>query len=156
VPNSPKDILALQVLASYALNDRRWDDAGRLLQQILVLDPNNAVALNNAAWAKLHAGDTAGARSYAQRAYYLAPSPETEDTLGWTLARNGQTATALTLLQQAAAAKPKSDILYHYAVALQAEGHPKDARAALEHALADAKPFDERPDAQSLLARIPE
>ncbi|MEJ0048496.1 MAG: tetratricopeptide repeat protein [Rhodospirillales bacterium] len=56
VPNSPKDVTALQVLASYALNDHRWDDAGKLLKQIMVLDPNNPVALNNAAWAVLHSG----------------------------------------------------------------------------------------------------
>jgi cellulose synthase operon protein C len=156
LPKDPKDVTALQVLASYALNDRRWYDASRMLDQVLVFDPNNPIALNNAAWTKLHAGDTAAALGYAQRAYFLTPSPETEDTLGWMLAKSSQTAKALPLLEQAAAAKPKSDILYHYAYALQAEGHTKDAKAALQHALADAKPFDERSDAQAMLAGLPQ
>jgi tetratricopeptide (TPR) repeat protein len=114
------------------------------------------VALNNAAWTKLHAGDKAAALGYAQRAYFLSPSAETEDTLGWLLEQNGQSPKALTLLEQAATAKPAPEILYHYAVALQAEGHGKDARAALVKSLASKASFDERGDAQALLDKLPQ
>jgi len=119
------------------------------------VDHLNPVALNNAAWTRLHAGDSAGALNYAQRAYFLAPGAETEDTLGWLLVKNNNSERGLQLLQQSAAARPKGDIMYHYGVALHAQGHDKDARAAVQRALADKNPFDERPDAEALLAKLP-
>lgn len=155
VARDPKDVNSLQVLASMALSEHRWDDASRLLDQILAVDHLNPVALNNAAWTRLHAGDSAGALNYAQRAYFLAPGAETEDTLGWLLVKNNNSERGLQLLQQSAAARPKGDIMYHYGVALHAQGHDKDARAAVQRALADKNPFDERPDAEALLAKLP-
>lgn len=150
----PKDPAVRQFLAADALQDGRWQDAGKWLDQILALQPDNAIALNNAAWVRLRVGDKAAARTDALRAYFLAPSPDTEDTLGWMLIQAGQGAQAEPLLHQAAAARPKSDILYHYAVALQAGGKPDDARAALIKALVDPMPFDGRADAAALLAKL--
>jgi tetratricopeptide (TPR) repeat protein len=84
------------------------------------------------------------------RAYYLAPGPETQDTLGWTLLKKGDAAMSLKLLEQAAAAKPSPAIMYHYASALQANGRNRDALAAIDESLGKKDEFDERPDAEKL------
>jgi hypothetical protein len=84
------------------------------------------------------------------RAYYLAPGPETQDTLGWTLLKKGDAAMSLQLLEQAAAAKPSPTIMYHYAAALQASGRSHDALAAIEESLSKKDDFDERSDAEKL------
>jgi len=140
----PDDVPALQVLASLAIAAHRLDDAGGWLAKILYVQPDNPVALNNAAWVKLSEGDLAAAHALAQRAYIIAPGPETQDTLGWTVARQGDTATALPLLQQAAAHDPDQTVLYHEAFALNAAGRADTARAALDRALGDPRDFDDR------------
>ena len=100
-------------------------------------------------------GDAAGATAYAKRAYYLSPAPETQDTLGWIMAKGGDTAGALPLLEQAASVKPSPQILYHYAVALNGQGRKLDAKAALDKALASKTPFDDRGAAATLRASLP-
>lgn len=143
----------LQILAGLALTDHRSADAENYLSRVLTLRPSDATALNNMAWVKFGEGDLKAAHGYAIRAYYLAPGPETQDTLGWAELRLGQAPMALTLLEQSAQAKPTPGILYHYAVALQANGRTRDARAAVDRALT-AKSFIERPDAEKLQAQL--
>jgi putative PEP-CTERM system TPR-repeat lipoprotein len=150
----PDSLNAQRVLASLALNAHRPQEAEQRLARVLAARPGDPAALNNMAWVKLENGDPAAARSYAQRAYYLAPGAETEDTLGWIIASHGDTATALPLLQQAAALKPTPQILYHYAYALNGQSRPRDAREALDKALDSRAPFDERGDAEKLRAKI--
>jgi putative PEP-CTERM system TPR-repeat lipoprotein len=154
IATHPDEYTALQVLAALAINDHRMDDAGHLLDRVLKLRPADSVALNNMAWVQLDRNDPQGAHNFAMRAYYLAPGPETQDTLGWTLLKTDQPAAAVALLEQAAAARPTPAILYHYAAALKASGRPADARAAIDRALADKKSFDERPDAEKLQAGL--
>jgi len=148
------DVVALQFAASDALVARRMDDAAARLAQILALQPNNPVALNNMAWVKISAHDLPAALHLAQRAYYLQPGPETEDTLGWVLHNQGQAANALPLLYEAATATPTDSILYHYAASLHANGHNEDARAAIARALKDGKPFTEIEDARALQKQL--
>lgn len=150
----PNDILSRQDLASDALQGHRMQEADRLLQEILAKQPANGVALNNMAWTRLDRNDLAGARDAAQRAYYLEPTAETEDTLGWVLSRQGELEQAQILLAQAAGAKPSSTILYHYAATLAAAGHAADAKAALARALAAKEAFDERAEAEALQKRL--
>jgi putative PEP-CTERM system TPR-repeat lipoprotein len=150
----PDDYTALQVLSTMAITDHRDQEADQLLNRVLKLRPADSVALNNLAWVKLGENDAAAASSYALRAYYLAPGPETQDTLGWALLKLNQPSKALTLLEQAAAAKFTSGIMYHYAAALQANGRKRDAQAAVDRALADTTPFAERADAEKLRAQL--
>jgi putative PEP-CTERM system TPR-repeat lipoprotein len=150
----PDDVPALELLSSIAVMDHRLDDAAPLLERVLKLRPNNAPALNNMAWVRLQHGDAKGAKAYAMRAFYLAPGPETQDTLGWTIDRLGQAGAAVTLLEQSAAVRPTPSILYHYAAALYDTGRKTDAKAAVDKALAGGKPFDERKDAEALQAKV--
>jgi len=150
----PDDVAALEVLSSIAILDHRLGDAGPLLDRILKLRPNNAPALNNLAWVRLQHGDMAAAKTYAMRAFYLAPGPETQDTLGWTIDRLGQASEAVTLLEQSAAVRPTPSILYHYAAALYDAGRKSDAKAAVDKSLSSNTPFDERKDALALQAKV--
>jgi thioredoxin-like negative regulator of GroEL len=70
------------------------------------------------------------------------------------MASRGETARALPLLSQAVAMKPSQPILYHYAFVLAAQGRPREAREALDKALADTKAFDERGEAEKLRAKV--
>ena len=145
---------AQRVLAAMALAAHRNQEAGERLGHVLAAQPADASALNNLAWVKLADGDAAAAFGYAQRAYYLSPGAETEDTLGWVMAARGDTAGAVKLLEQAAAMKPSPPILYHYAFALNAQARPREAREALDKALASKAPFEERPEAEKLNAKL--
>jgi putative PEP-CTERM system TPR-repeat lipoprotein len=151
----PDAAAAQDVLASEALVAHRNQEAASRLTRVLAARPSDAAALNNMAWVKLLDGDAAGAVPFAKRAYYLAPSAETEDTLGWILVTRGDTAGALPLLQQAASVKPSPQIMYHYAVALNGQGRARDAKEALDKALGDKAAFDGRPDAEALRAKLP-
>jgi putative PEP-CTERM system TPR-repeat lipoprotein len=150
----PDAIGAQRVLAAAAITAHRNDEAAARLDRVLAVAPGDPAALNNMAWVKLETGDTATAATLAQRAYYLSPGAETQDTLGWIMASRGETARALPLLSQAVAMKPSQPILYHYAFVLAAQGRPREAREALDKALADTKAFDERGEAEKLRAKV--
>jgi tetratricopeptide (TPR) repeat protein len=146
----PDDVRALQLLGSLAIASHRLDEAGYWLDRVMDVQHDNAVALNNRAWVKLSEGDLATARQLAQRAWFIAPGPDTLDTLGWVIARQGDAVTALPLLQQAAAGKPEQAVLYHEAFALHAVGRTDDARSAIDRALGDPGHFDDRAAALNL------
>ena len=151
----PDDAAVQRILGSAALEQHHVQEAGDRLARVLAVNPGDAASLNNLAWVKLLNGDNAGAAACARRAYYLSPGPETEDTLGWIMIKGGDTAGALPLLEQAAGAKPSPQILYHYAVALNGQGRGRDAKAALDKALAGTAPFDDRAAAEALHAKLP-
>ncbi|MBV9777529.1 MAG: tetratricopeptide repeat protein, partial [Acetobacteraceae bacterium] len=97
--------------------------------------------------------DNPQARPLAERAYLLAPNPQSADTLGWILARGGDPARALALLRQAATSGDPR-IAYHLAVALNDLGQKEDA-AKLLSKVADAPgDFTEKTDARALLSRL--
>ena len=87
----------------------------------------------------------------AQRAYLLAPSAQTADTLGWILVQQSKADRGAALLRRAAALQPGDQtIQYHLAAALQATGHHDDAVRVLDTLLAKPGEFDDRDAAQRL------
>jgi len=91
----------------------------------------------------------------AQRAYLLAPSGETSDTLGWIMTKQGAAAEALPLLQNASLQRPNDKtVKFHLATALNAAGKRDEAAQALEPILNDNAEFDDRSAAKALLDRI--
>jgi putative PEP-CTERM system TPR-repeat lipoprotein len=148
------DVEALELLASIDIATSQQDDASRWLDQVLQRHPNDVVALNDSAWIDLMQGNLPQARAHAQCAYTLAATPETADTLGWIIARQGDTATALPLLQQAVGTGASQASLYHEAFVLQKAGRTNDARVALDEALSEPSPFEERRDAEALRAQL--
>ena len=147
----PDDVTATQALASLDLQNRRFDEAERGLTAVLAKQPNDPTALNNLAWLYQRRSDPR-ARELANKAFLLAPGPQSADTLGWILVSQGSPADGLSLLRQAAE-QLRNDpaVLYHFAVALNASGQRDDAIRVLT-ALVNAKgEFDDKPAASKLL-----
>jgi putative PEP-CTERM system TPR-repeat lipoprotein len=158
---APRDAAALGMRAALDLQDGRLEAAIGQLDTLVDLAPEDAVALNNLAWAlaqRSGAADLPRARDLALRAHFLRPAPETAGTLGWVLARNGEAPQAVPLLRQATARRPGAAVdpgaAYRLAFALEAAGQRAEARDVLEPVLADAAPFPERAEAERLLASL--
>ncbi len=152
----PQDWQVRTVLGDYELNVAHHPDQGIAeLKQAVSENPQNAVALNNLAWAMNQKGDP-GARAYAERAYKLAPKlAAVNDTLGWILASRHQGAEALDYLSRAVQLDPHSpDMQYHYAYALIEAGRRAEARQVLTRLLSSSEPFDSRQAAERLLASV--
>ncbi len=152
----PQDWQVRTVLGDYELNVAHDPDQGIAeLKQAVSENPQNAVALNNLAWAMNQKGDP-GAQTYAERAYKLAPKlAAVNDTLGWILASRHQGAQALDYLSHAVQLDPQSpDMQYHYAYALVEAGRRAEARQVLTRLLSSSQPFDSRQAAERLLASV--
>lgn len=152
---NPDDLTARVYLA------RDHAEAGRNRQAIeqyehLLRKRQDPLLLNNLAWLYLQEKDPK-AKATAEQAYKLAPkSPFVQDTLGWILVQNGDTARGLDLLRQAASLAPdNSSIRYRLAAALARSGDKTAARKELNQALRPgSKPFAEAEDARKLLQAL--
>ena len=141
---------AEQILAALQISAHNYDDAARSLDALLKLRPNDPAALNNLAWIESQRNDP-HAQILAQKSYMLAPSPQSADTLGWILTNQGNVATGLVLLRQAAGQAPNdSTINYHYAKALALSGDRAKALEVVNAQLAKPGEFDEKADALKL------
>jgi len=150
----PDDTDVAAALASLDLVARRFYDAETHLQMVLGKRPNDANALNNLAWVYQQRNDPR-ARGVAQKAYLISPTPQIADTLGWILTGQGDAATGLTLLRQAAALQQdEPTVQYHLAVALNAAGQREDAVAVLRPIVLGAANFDEKQEAAGLLQKL--
>ncbi|MBN9509726.1 MAG: tetratricopeptide repeat protein [Alphaproteobacteria bacterium] len=144
------DAAASDMLASFDIEAHRLDAAQKDLETVLAARPNDPMALNNLAWVYQQKQDPR-ALALARKAYLLAPTGQTADTLGWILAGDGQAETALTLLRQAAARLPGDpSVAYHLAVALKDTGKPAQAATLLAAVLKTDVKFDEREQARRL------
>jgi putative PEP-CTERM system TPR-repeat lipoprotein len=154
---APQEVGLLSTLAQYDIAANRLEAAEGRLRILISRAPEDAVSLNNLAWIITQRRGNEGlaeAKGLAQRAFFLAPSAEAADTLGWILARSGELQPALALLRQAAAALPQPGIVYHLAWALNAYGDKAEARRVLEPALAAHATFAERAEAERLMADL--
>lgn len=165
----PRDTGVLSLLAQIDLAAGRGEAATQRLATVVELAPTDAVALNNLAWALAQKGtpqDLARARTMAERAYFLFPTAESADTLGWVLVKSGQAARGLPLLQESAAARRVAaasagdaaaqdpGIAYRLAFALNATGDKAGAIGVLEPLLAGDRRFPDRAEAEKLLATL--
>lgn len=149
---SPTDLDALDAMCDALLAANRTAEAVPYLEAQLRLRPRNPTAMNNLAFAYQRLGDPR-ASELARAAYILAPGPATADTLGWILTGKGQAANGIGYLRFAASEAPNDPaIQYHFAVALNQTGQPQQAIPHLTRALAGQ--FDERPQAEALLASL--
>ncbi len=154
----PDDTAALGTLAQFDLLAGRYPQAEARLRRVVTATPEDAMALNNLAWVLGEQGEArlAEARGFAERAYYLAPSANIADTLGWILARGREPQMAVTLLRQAVTAGGPPDAAYHLAHALHQAGDAPGARRVLEPLLASDARFPERDAAERLRAILPD
>ncbi len=150
----PGDLEAEQVLSDLDITARRLPSAKALLTDLLAKRPNDAKVLNNLAWIDQQSRDPQAAL-LAQRAYQLAPGPQTADTWGYILATGGGGDHGVSLLRLATLQAPGDPAMqYHLAVAYQAAGQPAEAVKVLTPLIAGPAEFTERPQARQLLTTL--
>ena len=146
----------------------RTAEAERRLAEIVKTSPEDWLSLNNLAWLMQARSDPATAegkatlaqaRLLAERAYYISPTPETSDTLGWILAREGQVQAGLPLIRQAAAAtvaRQRADpsMLYRLGYTLKEAGQRDEAIRVLDAVVKADVQFPEREAATRLLETL--
>lgn len=159
----PEDMAVLNTAAQFDILAGRNAEAERKLAAVVERMPQNAVALNNLAWLMAERGDAqelARALPMAERAYLMAPSSDTADTLGWILARSGQTERAVTLLRLAVhAPRPQGQEIdpakvFRLAHTLRTAGQREEAVRLLEPVLAGTAAFPQRAEAERLMAEL--
>ncbi len=150
----PKDSGVAEALSELEIRDKKYSEAKQHLEIVLAERPNDPTALNNLAWLSQVQGDK-DARAMAERAYHLAPSAQTADTLGYIMVTGGDVATGTALLQNATLQAPNDpSIKYHLAVALKDAGKPEEAAKLLEPVVSAPGDFLEKPQAQQFLSDL--
>ncbi|HSN70171.1 MAG TPA: tetratricopeptide repeat protein, partial [Steroidobacteraceae bacterium] len=77
------------------------------------------------------------------------------DTLAWILVEKGDLRRGIDLLRKAADQAPNvPDIRYHLAAALARDGRAAEARSILAELLESERPFQSRPQAETLLKEL--
>lgn len=128
----PKDIAFKMHLGDQASLRKDFAGASQLYRSALDVQPNNAMVLNNLAWAMGNAKQPK-ALEYAEKANQLAPNqPPYMDTLAMLLADKGDTAKAIEILRKALAISPQaSAIQFNLAKLLVRTGRKDEARTEL-------------------------
>lgn len=130
----PKDIVFRLYQGDLASARKNYSQAAAHYQSALALQPNNALILNNLAWASSKTNASTKALEYAEKANQLAPDqPAFMDTLAVIMADKGDTAQAINLLRKALTAAPQAaSIQLNLAKVLIKAGNKADARIELE------------------------
>ncbi len=155
----PGDLRAATMLGLLNQNQGRISDARKVYAYILERDPKNALAANNLSWILVQSGKPADlneALRLAQIAKDKFPDDgRIADTLGYVYLKKGLVENALAQFQLAAEKLPEEPAInYHMALALAELSRNPEARKFVEKALDAETPFDEREEAQELMARI--
>jgi uncharacterized protein (TIGR03790 family) len=135
-----------------------YDKAIDRFHRVLVVEPNNVVALNDLAYmlAVRRPEAMKEALTLAQRAYTLAMSnPSIIDTWGWVLHLSGDETEARRIIAAAVAAAPNSaEILLHAAIIDAAAGAYDASSRKLARVLELNRALDQDPDVQKLRATL--
>ncbi|MBX9814910.1 MAG: hypothetical protein K2X76_09430, partial [Sphingomonas sp.] len=111
----------------------RWAEAEPLLARAVALAPDQPIALNYLAYARLeHGGDVRAARALLERAAMLKPDDASiQDSLAWAYFLSGEPGRALPLLERAAIGEPaNATISEHLGDVYWALGRRFEARYA--------------------------
>ncbi|HQI00811.1 MAG TPA: tetratricopeptide repeat protein [Deltaproteobacteria bacterium] len=159
VNKKPNDLSAAMMLALLNQNQGKVADAKKVYSYILEREPKNALAANNLSWILMQSGkpsDLNEALRLAQIAKDKFPEdPRIADTLGYVYLKKGLAQNALAQFQLAVEKLPQEpSINYHLALALFQLARNPEARKYVESSLNSKTFFEERAEAQKLLARI--
>lgn len=152
----PGNPLILSTLAGVLDEAGRYDEADKLYQAVIKLDPNNAFSLNNLAFLMAeHGGDLNVALTMAQRAKQLLPDlPEVSDTLGTIYLRKNLYGDAVDIFKDLVNKVPTSSTYhYHLARAYYQEGDKSHAAGQLQLALKYSPAPAEKSEIQQLLLK---
>ncbi len=132
----------------------RWTDARKAYEQVLQLDPDDAIAKNNMAWLIMeHGGNMDVALNLAQQAEEkLGDNSQITNTIGWVYYQKGVYQTAWQYLKESAEKDQKNPLFqYHLAMASWKLGRRDEARQALVNALKLDPNFQQAQEARQLL-----
>lgn len=150
----PADMSMRLIVAEAALGARDYPLAAQQYEAALAVDPNNAMALNNLAWALGELKDPK-AIGFAERAVALAPnSPSVLDTLGMLHLRAGDAKKAMESLERMRQLAPdRLDLRLHYAMGLLQSGRTQEGQAELRELAATKVDFPGKAGIPALLAK---
>lgn len=151
----PKDVGFRMYMGDLANSQKNYSRAVIHYRSALSLQPNNALILNNLAWAS---GQTKApeALEYAEKANQLAPNqPAFMDTLAMLLAEKGESSKAIELLKKAIVMAPQASVLQlNLAKLLIATGKKDDARKELEALAKIGEKFSGQAEVSQLLKSL--
>jgi uncharacterized protein (TIGR03790 family) len=154
----PRLVAAHLTLALGYEEDKEHDKAIERYRAILAVTPNDAVALNNLAYAlAVRKGQPAGAVEYAERAYRLTGgrSVEVADTLAWVQHLVGRDREALQILEAVVKAVPAgAEYRLHLAVVYAAVGRLNEAATELREAVRLTPELEKSDEVAALRARL--
>lgn len=144
-------------LATVYQQQNNLTEAEKHYKSILAVMPDNALALNNLAWA-YHQQNNPKALILAEQAYKLAPnSAAIADTYGVILSKLDNLKQGIDVLEKASKLAPMAyDIQYHLAEAYAANGSKKQAIDILNQILKTDRIFSEKDAAIALLKKLEE
>lgn len=133
IKDHPKDITFRMHQGDLAMARKDYQIATQHYNAALALQPNNAMVLNNLAWA-LGEQKQAKALEYAEKANQLAPNqPAFMDTLAMLIAAKGDSGKAIEILRKAMTLAPQAAaIQLNLAKVLVSAGKKDEARKELE------------------------
>lgn len=152
----PDNTVVLSTLALVLDTAGHWDDANKVYQATLKMEPNNPIALNNLAFLMAeHGGDLDQALTLAQRAKQLLPDlPEVSDTLGDIYLRKNLYGDAVDIFKDLVTKVPTSSTYhFHLARAYYQQGDKLHAQSQLQLAMKYSPAPTERNQIQELLLK---
>lgn len=153
---SPEDTRARLLLAQQRQAEGAAEAAVREYRAVIQRDPDNVIALNNAAWLLGETGEPERGLEFARRA--LAQAPEAApvlDTYGWLLVQSGKVTEGLGYLERAVALAPRApELQLHLGRAQLQAGRGAEARRTLGDLQAAHPEFSKREGVARLLAEI--
>jgi putative PEP-CTERM system TPR-repeat lipoprotein len=151
----PKDIAFRMYMGDQAVAQKNYAQGVMHYQSALSLQPDNALILNNIAWASGQM-KSPKALEYAEKANQLAPDqPAFMDTLAMQLSEKGETEKAIELLRKAIAKAPQAAaIQLNLAKVLIAAGKKDDARKELETLAKTGDKFSGQTEVSQLLKSL--
>jgi arylsulfatase A-like enzyme/tetratricopeptide (TPR) repeat protein len=136
------DIDALNALGIAYARGGRADDARRVFERIVSIDPQNAIAFENLGALDLARDKLADAAAHFERAAHIDPnSSQAHAGLGVVAKKRGENAGAIDEWKKAVALDATNyDALYNLAITLAQQGAMADARPYLEQFVRTAPP----------------
>jgi len=125
-------------------------------RRVLVLDTENANAMNNLAYTLLDMGGADEAQKLAEQALQKSPrSPSFADTLGMVYLKKNLDDSAMQVFTGLTQRFPDNPVFrYHYALTLTQKGQKAKAKTELEVALSKSPSDELRKNIQTSLAKV--
>jgi tetratricopeptide (TPR) repeat protein len=128
-----------------------------LYENVVKVDPDNAIAMNNLAFQYADLGrDLDMAMTYAQKAKQKLPnSDDVSDTMGWVYVKKQMNDNAISVFRELIKRQPKNPLYhYHLGYAQYQKGSKQDARQSLQTALSLKPGKEEEAQIRELLGKV--